>query len=753
MGKKIIALLLAVVLAACAVSVFADQEEGGSEAKPSSYFTKINFMQKDIEGKAQGRSLTAEDELVSENENFGLYLNRKMFGIKVKNKKTGYVWSSIPEDNQLHGMSFEWQRFAQSMVVGDFIIVKSGAEKQVAIKHASAKPPEIRMLENGFCARVNFYEAKAYCDIVITLTAGGISAEIPADSIEVPPDYALSAIYMMPFLGAVYGDEFPGYMFVPDGSGALIRFAKPRYYPAPYSARVYGDDLGLKGKPAAAPDPETAVPPVEDERVSLPVFGIAHGKDQDAFLAVVSGSDYYSEIVASAAGTMIDFSWACARFVYRETYWQPTSNASGFNMLQPDKNAVDAKVDYYFLAGDQANYVGMANTYRSLLVSEGSLVKKIAEETKDIPLKLDPILSEQAGGFFSPRTKTLTTLADVSGWVDELKDHAITNLIVALEGFEKKGYSGHPLGSFKLEGTAGGEKELGALYSKLDQSGGKLVLQTELTKGYEHQLNRKDIKLMASREAVTTREFRNLYQTLYYVNEKTLGNYINSLKALGPYKKQLALDSIGGELYSDYKNGMEVNRMEAWQARLRELETAAGASDFLLLENPNQYAFRFADMVYDLPMSDSRLIYETDAVPFLQIVLSGYVDSFSPYLNFGTNTADDLLRLVDYNTYPAYVLSDAYSSEFADTNMNDIYSSRYADWKGDIMESYKFVNGFLSGVRGSGIAFKKVPADGISITGYQNGAVIAVNFTEKNYTCEGSVVEAKTAKLIKEGRQ
>ena len=72
----------------------------------------------------------------------------------------------------------------------------------------------------------------------------------------------------------------------------------------------------------------------------------------------------------------------------------------------------------------------------------------------------------------------------------------------------------------------------------------------------------------------------------------------------------------------------------------------------------------------------------------MQIVLSGYVDCFSDFLNYGGNTDQMLLMLVDYNINPSFVLTDAYSSEFADTNSSDIYSSRYEDWKEDIVSSY-----------------------------------------------------------------
>ena len=36
----------------------------------------------------------------------------------------------------------------------------------------------------------------------------------------------IADIYVMPFLGATHLADTPGYMFIPDGTGALIRYKK-----------------------------------------------------------------------------------------------------------------------------------------------------------------------------------------------------------------------------------------------------------------------------------------------------------------------------------------------------------------------------------------------------------------------------------------------------------------------------------------------------------------------------------------------
>lgn len=751
MFKRVTAMVLTVLLAlgAVASALESSETEEAAVSVPKGSATQVDQVRADVSGSAPIISLKATDEKVAESETLELYLDRSALSIKVRNKESGYVWSSIPQDEELAGLSATWQRFARSLVVGDFIIMQSGVSRQVAQQSEKAEAPVITMLDNGFRARVNFADTESYCDVVVTLEDDSLSVEVPSDSIECAEGYVLSALYILPFFGASYADEIPGYLFVPDGSGALIRFGKPRSSVTPYTARIYGGDYGIREQTTTtASTAGKNTPRVQDEQIVLPVFGVAHGGNQDAFLAVVSDGDTSCEIVASSAGTVIDYSWIAPRFVYQETYWQPTSDSGGFNMLQPEENGIQAKVNYYFLTGERANYSGMAVRYRELLLEQGKLSAPV--ETGDIPIKLDAVLAERASGFWGDVTKCMTTLEDVSRWVEELSSQSVQNLQMTLVGFEPKGISGHTLGNFGLEGKAGSEKQLRSLWEQLTDLNGQLVLQTDISAGYSHQISQKDYKTMISHQPVTTTEVHPLYQTLYYANEETIAQLVEKIGDLPEYKKVLALDGIGSQLYSDNLSDSYQMRPEVLEERLTSLAAAAEATDYLMLENPNQYAYAYADAIYNVPTSNSKFIFETDSVPFIQILLSGYVDTFANYLNFGGNT-ESLLTLVDYGTYPSYILSEASSSEFADTNSSYIYSSRYEDWKQDIIAGYEFLNGLLSPVRGSSIVLRSAPQDGISVVEYSNGMSIVVNYTDDTYTYEGVAVAAQSAEIIGEG--
>lgn len=756
MRKKQLALLAAATLLLSCLAVKGigegDSKAAGSDDNSmvlSGLPTTMQLQMADTDSKASIRELTDSDKLVAENDKLRLYVNRTTANIKVVNLETGYVWSSTVEnEEELSTLSKSWKQFAKSIVVGDFIAATSGSVKRMSMADSGDGAPVVTDIDNGVAIQATFRDAAASCRVEITLEENGLKVVIPQNSLSCGSAYTLSALYVMPFFGAVYSDSIGGYMFIPDGCGALIRYQKPHSYSSYFSGRIYGSDLALPGNTsvvnASATDTIPTIPMVDNQQVTLPVFGMAHGSNQDAFLAVISQGDSACDLIASAAGTTIDFNWACPRFIYQETYWQPAGSNTGFNATQPNVNTFDAEVRYYFLGGEQANYTGMANRYKKLLQEEGKL-SATPLSGNSIPIKLDAVMAERAAGYWLDYTKALTTLKDVSGWVEELNRLGVNRILMTLEGFEKGGISGHSIGNFALEGKVGSEAQLQKLYEQVAAGGGTLALQTSLSTGFSDQLKRRDVRMSAANNLVSRTEVHNLYTTRYYLNGATVAGHIQKLSALPFYKKNLALNDIAHDLFGNYKSGQTQSRLEALQQAVGLLQNAADSTDYLMLENPNAYALAYADAAYNIPMANSMMKYETDTVPFVQIVLSGYVDCFSDFLNYGGNTDQMLLMLVDYNINPSFVLTDMYSSEFADTNSSDIYSSRYEDWKEDIVSSYAFVNDCLSRVRGSGMASRSVPVDGVSVVAYENGVTLVINYTEEAFEYAGITVPAMSA--------
>jgi hypothetical protein len=171
-------------------------------------------------------------------------------------------------------------------------------------------------------------------------------------------------------------------------------------------------------------------------------------------------------------------------------------------------------------------------------------------------------------------------------------------------------------------------------------------------------------------------------------------------------------------------------------------------TESVILYSPNDYMLEYADRVLNVPMHSSLYVYTSETVPFVQMVLKGYVDYFAPYANFFANSKEELLRMVEYGAYPSYYLTHESSYKLKFTNSDDIYTSAYKDWKEDIIATYQTMNGALKAVRDATIEDRIVPAPGVVKVVYSNGKAIVVNYTGADFDDNGTTVPAKGFKVI-----
>ena len=101
--------------------------------------------------------------------------------------------------------------------------------------------------------------------------------------------YPLTSVALLRFFGAADSTE-EGYIFVPDGSGALIYLNNGKTNQTLYSEPVYGRD-------GALPTGERL--PYEKKTNHLPVFGMKRGNQ--AFLAVIEEGEALAQIRADIA--------------------------------------------------------------------------------------------------------------------------------------------------------------------------------------------------------------------------------------------------------------------------------------------------------------------------------------------------------------------------------------------------------------------------------------------------------------------
>ena len=99
--------------------------------------------------------------------------------------------------------------------------------------------------------------------MVYRLDGSDFVVEIPYDSIRYKEEYPITFITPLPMFGAA-GVEDEGYMFVPEGGGALINFNNGKLNQNSYYANMYGWDYATRRNEM-----------ISETRLNFPVFGMA----------------------------------------------------------------------------------------------------------------------------------------------------------------------------------------------------------------------------------------------------------------------------------------------------------------------------------------------------------------------------------------------------------------------------------------------------------------------------------------------
>jgi len=683
--------------------------------------------------------IPASYALAAENDTFQLYIDSATLAFKLLDKRSGYLWhSGIDETIEGDRLNKSWRAFAQSGISIEYLDEKA-VSKRVSLANAP-HTLEVTPIEQGISARVTFQDYAITVEMTVQLEADGVRVEVPFASIhEDDVVFRLGQVYVYPFMGATRGSSTPGYMFVPDGIGSLIRFADSTKAQDMFYGRYYGDDLGIL---AVAPYNARVRPPYP---ISFPVLGMVHGEGENAFLSVVEKGAAFGELQVHPAGILTNFNFLYHTFIYHESYFQATNRSgAGVTAVQRQPNAFDAVVHYRFLTGDEASYVGMAHSYQRYLIGSGWL-HEADDPNPNIGIRLEFLGGDKERVLFWDRLISMTTVAQMRDILDSLQ---LPNPEVIYYGWQPFGASSMPPTGLALEGGLGSLDDLRDLAATLVEQGGHFSLYLDPQSAYWEEAGyspRSDVAM-----AITNRSlegFNRLYGHYFSINPLRERFAALSGAVAAQLPAGLALDTIGSTLYSDFRDSSRLNREDAIGAYQAVL---AVAPERLTFYRPNDYLFGLMQAYYDMPLGDNGYVYTSQAVPFLPIVLAGFVPYYGGALNFSPNLQLDLLRHVEFGMYPSFFLTHEATANMLNTRSAWIYTSSFDQWGAQIRSTYQWMNALLAPVRGQAIVAHEQLAAGVFATTYVNGRQIIVNYTDSPFVRSRITVAAQNALLVED---
>ncbi|WP_054023968.1 DUF5696 domain-containing protein [Bacillus sp. FJAT-28004] len=698
---------------------------------------------------ATGAKLSSDYRKVAENSRLELWLKEQSLSIQVKDKSSGYVWSSEIIDTESNE---SWKNFMASGLSLEYFEENKPNATRTDLVSQTNKSITFESLEKGFKAIIRLNDLKIGMELHVSLEDDQLVVQIPQQSILEGNKTKLGSVYVYPFLGATKAGEVEGYMFIPDGSGALIRLADNKgKFKIPYEAKIYGTNEGIE---TVNRDIFTN-PPLT---VQYPVFGMVHDEGGNGLFGIVENGQYNAKIVAYPNGVNTPYNWTTAQFLSRESYLQPTSRSlGGVIVYEKARNPEDIQIRYTFLSGKDASYVGMAKTYQAYLEEKSILTK--AKETVDaaIPLQMDVLGAETENGMFSKRLIPMTTVSQLEEMLGDMKKNGIENVNVVYKGWNKGGYSGTSPSQVEYEAELGSKKDFGRLAASLLERGNPLHLYTDFTTGNESSKRfsaQTDAAKKIDKSILTIPTYEEVYEKIYYLSAEATSRLIkqNTKQYADQNVSGIAVDKTGSVLFSEMESKGRSSRSHTAETYKAAMQGLSENIPSLLMYAPNDYMLPYADQVLDVPMESSQYIYISETVPFVQMVLKGYKDYFAPYSNFFANPQTSLLRMIETGSYPSYYLTHDTSYKLKHTNSNDVYTSSYADWRESMSETYRILNEALQPTMGATMQNHERLSDGIVKVTYNNGIEVLVNYTSRDYQWEGVSVPAKGFQVIEVNR-
>lgn len=580
-----------------------------------------------------------------------------------------------------------------------------------------------------------------------------LKVTVPTEQIKETGSGKVANIDLLSFFGAGSSGE-EGYLLVPNGTGSLIRFNNGKKSER-YNQYIYGMD-----------DTSQAFTVVEEtEKVRLPIFGIKH--ENSAIFAEITNGDALANIIAEVSGSLNSYNYVYPSFVLRGSekvsMFGVTGVSADLPVLEKDIYGLDITVSYSFLKKEDADYSGMAKYYRNKLIEEGVLTTK--EGTDAIPFYLDIVggIKRQESFLGVPYLSVypMTTFEEAGTIVDAFLENQVTNIRVNYLGWFNGGYYHGVTKNMKVDRKLGGKKDLEKLNEELKVEGIKLYGDVAIQK----------ISFDAEDHYNYKMENSQFYSGIYVgygpVNPATLRKnslgYLETLNnVLSPkflvrhvdlFTEEIrkinitgiSLRDMGDTLASDKKRTNVIDRQQAKQVVMSQLELIDGVTDNLIINGGNAYSWAYADDLQNIPASHNPFYIVDEEVPFYQMVIHGCIDYTAGAVNLSDSydKQEIILRMIEFGMAPHFTLSYEDSSEMKYSGMNMLYSTQYEIWLADAVDIYNKTNEALKVVTDSTIEEHSTLQPGVKKIAYSDGCIIYINYNEAEVVSGGVTIPAK----------
>ncbi len=580
-------------------------------------------------------------------------------------------------------------------------------------------------------APANFKMAIEY-----TFTETGIEARLPANGIRFDEsNFVLKSISMLPFMGCG-SFENTGYTFIPDGSGTLIRFED-----------VFGTNYNVAGQMYGADYAYHTISGQHSEIMRMPVFGVVEDKTvvdeavanpsqssagidsyKRGYLAIISEGDSMANLMSEHGGKLHSYNNVYASFNPRpsDSYNLADSisvgnNNASWTVTTDRKYSGSYTINYVLLTDEvrasaagkekfyEPSYVGMAAAYRDYLENTGSITRLTADDVaEDLPLYLETFGSiktiERVLSFPVTVDTALTTFDDIKTIYEELSEEGVSNINFRLTGSYNGGLDNTYPSQLSWVKELGGKSGFKDLLASSEKNGFGIYPDFDFAymkneDWFDGVHEKRDLVKSIDDRYMSKREYDAAMQSFESdfalaispsVYEYFYDKFDKDYSKYDP--KAISVSTLGSDLNSDFDEDEPYNREDSKEFTTKLLEQLSEKYD-VMLDGGNAYVLPYADHILDIPTESSNFLRASESVPFVSMVLHGYVNYTGSALNMEGDVQYSLLKAIENGANLYFILSYQNTNALKESDTyNKFYSVAYDIWKDDMIEYYNIVN-------------------------------------------------------------
>ena len=704
-----------------------------------------------------------EWENVAENERFTLCYDPQESQIMLKDALTNAEWRSTPADIDQDKIASGMNKINRQ---SDLIITYHNptyVTNQVNSYTGSIKNGDFtwEKIENGIEIRYFFPKQGFLIPVRYVLEKDGLKASVLSGQIredlwtlsEDPAEIekasakkeklSVMTVSLLPFMGAA-GAQDEGYLVVPDGSGALIHFNNGRGDTAVYQQDVFGRDSTLSVKRAAT----------KTYQVNMPLYGMV--KNGLGLMAVVEQGEYQAQLNAAVAGQLTGYNNAYFTVTYismeSNTLMAGSSSSKSVTLAANTfRDMGDFIVHYYLLDKENATYADIAAAYRDQL----GLQDVKAEHITSTQLKMVasiPSIKTFIGIPYNSVT-VLTSYKEAAQALESLNAAGVKGASLHYTGWSNQSVKGKMVTGLALDNRLDGKSGFDQLLKTAESTNSSVSLAVDLVNLYKNGNGYWSLFSATDNVNSTARQMNEYHMstgvkdpsgnTWYLLSPDVVPDVSGKLAAgMAGTKVGVSLTSLANTVYSSLgKNG--ISRTQAGAYWKQSLEALHSKIPYLTAETPNAYAFPYLQQADDAPMASSRFdVMDTD-IPFYQLVAHGAMVMYTEPLNERGSTDTAILRMAEYGLYPSWRLIARDPALLSGTDGADWFAMSLSTWQEDVIRIAKQMEALAPYAALRMIGHERINAN-VSITTYENGDRVFVNYGKTDAAVEGVTVPAQS---------